>query len=97
MLALHRATPDFTVQGLSQTFALLASVNKSIGGEMELVECDDLGATRNSLKGSALWQEEVPLLSGSIKIKEEGQGWANLKTSVRSFAERWIEFVDISD
>lgn len=92
LLALHHSTLDFTVQGLSRTFATLASANGVLSAEMELVECSD--EKSSSFKGYDLWNEHVPLLSGSIKISEAGQGWANLKTDIKSFAQRWIKFDD---
>lgn len=97
LLAMHHSTLDFTVQGLSRTFATLASVNGVLRGEMELYECTDLGETSRTIKGSNLWNEHVPLLSGSIKISDAGQGWANMKTDIKSFAKRWIKFEDTID
>lgn len=97
MLVLHYATSDFTVQGLSRTFAVLASTNGTLRGNMELVECSNSGEVGSASEGSMRWNEQVPLLSGSIKIGEAGQGWASLKTSIKSFAQRWIEFDDMND
>ncbi|KAK5939178.1 hypothetical protein PMZ80_008481 [Knufia obscura] len=92
MLALHHGTSEFTIQGLSRTFAMLASVNNQLGGEMQLVECNDFHDPIDPQRGSRLWGAEVPLLSGSVKIGEAGQGWASRTTSIRSFAERWFQF-----
>jgi len=92
MLAMHHGTSEFTVQGLSRTLAMLASVNRQFAGEMQLVECNDAQDPLDPQRGVRLWNSEVPLLSGSVKIGEAGQGWASRTTSIRSFAERWIRF-----
>jgi len=92
MLALHHGTSEFTIQGLSRTFAMLGSVNHQIGGEMQLVECNDFHDPGDPQRGSRLWIAEVPLLSGSVKIGEAGQGWASRTTSIKSFAEKWFQF-----
>lgn len=92
MLALHSSTSDFTVQGLSQTFAIVATTNRLMRGSMELIECSHLGNAENVVKGAGSWEEQVPLLSGSIKIADIGQGWANQTTSIKSFAGRWFTF-----
>jgi len=92
MLALHHGTSEFTVQGLSRTFAILASVNHHIPGGMRLVECDNIEDPSDPLRGARLWNDEVPLLSGSVKIGEAGQGWASRTASIKSFAGRWFQF-----
>lgn len=92
MLALHHGTSDFTIQGLSRTFAMLAAVHRQMPGEMHLVECNDARDPSDPQRGPRLWNAEVPLLSGSVKIGEAGQGWASRTTSIKSFARRWFHF-----
>ena len=92
MLALHHGTSEFSVQGLSRTFAMLSSVNHDIPGEMRLVECDAIEDPSDPQRGTKLWNTEVPLLNGSVKIGEAGQGWASRTTSIKSFAARWFQF-----
>lgn len=93
-LSLHRDTSEFTLQGLSRSFSLVASVGLSIRGGVELIECLDVGDDQNTaaVNGFRPWDVEVPLLSGSVKIGEAGQGWATRKISIRSFADRWFDF-----
>jgi len=92
MLALHHGTSEFTVQGLSRTFAMLAAVNTQMASEVQLIECNDLHDLTDPSRGVRLWNAEVPLLSGSVKIGEAGQGWASRTTSIKSLAERWFHF-----
>lgn len=91
MLALHHGTSEFTVQGLSRTFAMLASIHHSINAGIQLIECNTIDES-SSERGPRLWDAEVPLLSGSVKIGEAGQGWATRTISIRKFAERWFRF-----
>lgn len=92
MLALHHGTSEFTIQGLSRSFALLASVCHNLSCKTELVECTDIHDALSPHKGYRLWTTDVPLLSGSVKIGEAGQGWANRTINIKAFAERWFTF-----
>jgi len=92
MLAMHHGTSEFTVQGLSRTFAMLASVNHQMAGEMQIVECSDFLDPTDLQRGTRLWNADVPLLSGSVKIGEAGQGWASRTTNIKAFAGRWFQF-----
>lgn len=92
MLALHHGTSENTVQGLSRSFAMLASLAHRKLFQTELVECIDPHDIESPQKGSRLWDAEVPLLSGSVKIGQAGQGWAVRRITVRTFAERWFVF-----
>lgn len=92
ILELHRDTSEFTLQGLSRSFSLIASINGLLQGDIELVECADVHGETSDVTHSQPWDVEVPLLSGSIKIGEAGQGWASRKVSVKDFANRWFNF-----
>lgn len=92
ILALHRDTSEFTLQGLSRSFALIASVNGLLQASIELVECADVQSETSNVTHIQPWDVEVPLLSGSIKIGEAGQGWASRKVSVKEFGNRWFNF-----
>lgn len=92
VLALHRDTSESTVQGLSRSFSLIASVNHSFHGAIEMLECSDDDGMTSAPSAPRPWETEVPLLSGSIKIGEAGQGWATRKVGISSFANRWFNF-----
>lgn len=94
LLALHDGTSEFSVQGLSRSFALVASCAAKLGSDstVRVLECTDARDLENQYAGPRLWRNEVPLLSGSIKIGEAGQGWAHRTVGVRKVAERWFKF-----
>lgn len=92
MLAMHHGTSEFTVQGLSRSFAMLAAVNHQTDSRIDIIECNDIRDRTDPQRGPRLWQTEVPLLSGSVRIGEAGQGWASRTTNIKSFAGRWFRF-----
>lgn len=94
ILALHDGTSEFSLQGLSRSCALLASCAARLGPEVsvQVLECVDVRDRESVYNGPRLWDAEVPLLSGSIKIGEAGQGWAQRTIPVKKVAERWLRF-----
>jgi len=90
LLALHHGSSEFTVQGLSQTLANAVSAAHRTRRVLRLVECKDATDLSHRSHGSALWQAEVPLLSGSIKIGPEGASWGRRTISVERVASRWF-------
>ena len=92
LLRLHHGSSEFTLQGLSQTFATAVSAAYRTNGSLKLVECKDIDDTSDPSKGPALWQAEVPLLSGSIKIGEGGASWGRRTVSATRIASRWFRF-----
>lgn len=91
LLALHHGTSEFTLQGLSQTFATAVSAGYRAKRQLELVECKDIRDPSNPSRGPALWHAEVQLLSGAVKIGEEGSGWGRRSISVVTIASRWFQ------
>lgn len=94
LLAMHHGTSEFTLQGLSQTFATLISAAYRTSLVLKLVECKDINDPSHPNRGSALWQTEVPLLSGSIKISEGGASWGRRTISLMRIASRWFRVQD---
>lgn len=92
LLSLHHGTSEFTVQGLSRTFATLVSSSHQSCCTLTLVECRDINDPSNPAHGSVLWDSQVPLLSGSVKIGQEGTRWAGRSITIRRFAARWLSF-----
>jgi hypothetical protein len=92
LLALHHGTSEFTVQGLMRTFATLVSTSHQTGRSLTLVECKEVDDSSNPARGPALWDAQVPLLSGSIKIGQEGARWAGRSLTIRKVAARWFTF-----
>ena len=92
MIALHHGTSEFTLQGLSRTLATAASAAHLTQSDLRLVECKDIADPTNPDRGPQLWDTQVPLLSGSIKIGPEGSGWAGRAIIIRKIAARWFSF-----
>ncbi|KAK7905657.1 hypothetical protein LTR67_000381 [Exophiala xenobiotica] len=92
LLRLHHGSSEFTLQGLSQTFATAVSAAHRTNRSLKLVECKDIENLSDPSKGLALWQAEVPLLSGSIKIGEGGASWGRRTVSATRIASRWFRF-----
>ena len=94
LIALHHATSEYNLQGLSRTLATAASAAHQVNAEVTLVECMDIADPANPHRGLRLWGAEVPLLSGSIKIGQEGARWAGNAMCIRKIASRWFTFPD---
>lgn len=92
LLALHHGTSEFTLQGLSHTFATAVSAADRANCVLKLAECKDVNDPSNPSRGALLWQSEVPLLSGSIKMGERGASWGRRTLSVSKVASRWFRF-----
>lgn len=90
VLSLHHGSSEFTLQGLSQTFSTIASAGHRTNSCVCLVECQDIHDPHNVGHGSDLWQAEVPLLSGSIKIGEGGVRWGRRTVNVQKICMRWF-------
>ncbi|KIX08301.1 uncharacterized protein Z518_02957 [Rhinocladiella mackenziei CBS 650.93] len=90
LLNLHHGTSEFTLQGLSQTFATAVSAAHRTNQQLRLVECRDISDPSNPNRGSALWRAEVPLLNASIKIGDGGAAWGRRTISAMKVASRWF-------
>jgi hypothetical protein len=91
LLAMHHGTSEFTLQGLSQTFATAVSAAHRTGRALKLVECKDVSDPSNPHRGTALWHAEVQLLSAAIKLGDAGQSWGRRTISTMRIASRWFE------
>ncbi|RMD45114.1 hypothetical protein DV735_g118, partial [Chaetothyriales sp. CBS 134920] len=96
LIALHHGTSEFTLQGISRTLASLVSAACHSRADLRLVECCSVDDPANPFRGPRLWEAEVPLLSGSIKMGEEASRWGRRGISVRKIASRWFSFQERS-
>ncbi|RVX70756.1 hypothetical protein B0A52_05407 [Exophiala mesophila] len=94
-LALHHGSSEFTVQGLSQTMATMVAAGARARRQVQLVECMDSQDSNTADHGPQLWNNEVPLLSSSLKIGEGGARWGLRTIPVARIASRWFEFKDV--
>lgn len=92
MLLLHHQTSEFSVQGLSRTFAIAIETAARESIDLIFSETNDVLDPENTNRGPRLWKAQVPILSESVKIGPEGSSWARREVSVQTVAERWIEF-----
>ena len=95
MLALHHGTLEFTLQGLSRTLATAVSAAHRSHSDLTVIECQDIHDPTNPNRGTRLWDAQVPLLSGSVKIRLEGSRWAGRAMTIRKIASRWFTFEKI--
>ncbi|KAL6244094.1 hypothetical protein RBB50_008963 [Rhinocladiella similis] len=86
----HQGTSEFTLQGLSHTFASAVSAAHRTRRSLRLVELRDVGDHLDPNQGPGLWQAQVPLLSTSIKIGDGGASWGRRTVSVEKVASRWF-------
>ncbi|KPI35140.1 uncharacterized protein AB675_1343 [Cyphellophora attinorum] len=94
LLALHHGTSEFTLQGLSRTLATAVSVASSASSDLALTECKDIRDPTHPDRGSRLWEAQVPLLSGSVRIGLEGSRWSGRALTIRKIASRWFQIED---
>jgi hypothetical protein len=93
LISLHHATSEFSVQGLIRTLASAVEAAARNGLDLQLCECKDVLDPLNPGCGPSLWDTQVPLLSGSVRLRaEEAEEWSRRTLSVRSIAGRWFEF-----
>ncbi len=92
LVALHHATSEFSVQGLMRSFASAVEAAARNRMDLRLCECKDVHDLQNPDRGPRLWDAQVPLLSGSVRMTGDDAGWSRRVVSVRSVAGRWLEF-----
>jgi hypothetical protein len=92
LILLHHATSEFSVQGLMRSLA--SSVEAAARNQMDLYlcECKDILDLDNPDRGPGLWDAQVPLLSGSVRLRGDDAAWSGRMISVRDIAGRWFEF-----
>ncbi|KAJ5697740.1 hypothetical protein N7488_011424 [Penicillium malachiteum] len=91
-VALHGTTMEFAAQGLSRTFA--AAVESANRAQMDLVLCECNNAMNPSSDdwGGRLWDTQVPLLNGSLRIRSEEGNWGGRGVSIKQVVQRWFMF-----
>ena len=90
LVLLHHATSEFSVQGLMRTFASAVEAANRNSMDLVLCECKDIHDPTNPSRGSRLWNADVPLLSGSVRLGSGGSSFAGRMVNVRRVAGRWF-------
>jgi hypothetical protein len=95
-ISVHRSLPEFSAQGLSRTFA--AAVEAAARSRMRLVvaECTEPNTVQEgdgSGVSKCVWDEQVPLLSGTVRGSgSEEKGWTGRTVKIKRVLERWCLF-----
>lgn len=92
LVSVHHATSEFSAQGLMCSFASAVEAAARNGMDLHLCECNDILDLQNPDRGPRLWDAQVPLLSGSVRMRGDDAAWSRRVVSVRSIAGRWFEF-----
>jgi hypothetical protein len=92
LILIHHATSEFSVQGLMRSLASAVEAAARNHMDLQMCECKDIRDLQNPDRGPRLWDAQVPLLSGSVKLRGEDAGWSRRVVSVRTVAGRWFEF-----
>lgn len=92
MVALHATTTEFSAQGLSRTLA--AAVESASRADLNLVLCECSNAVNPTSDqwGKCLWDTQVPLLNGSVRLRGEEGTWNGRGVAVKQIAGRWFDF-----
>ncbi|KAF7513087.1 hypothetical protein GJ744_011353 [Endocarpon pusillum] len=92
LILLHHATSEFSVQGLMRSLAAAVEAAARNKVDLQLCECRDVHDLENPDRGARLWDAQVPLLSGSVRLRDEDAGWSGRLVLVRAIVGRWFEF-----
>ncbi|KAJ5496879.1 hypothetical protein N7463_008866 [Penicillium fimorum] len=92
MMALHVTTLEFSAQGLSRSLASVVEASSRAGMDLRLYECMNALDPSSGVRGEKLWDVNVPLLNGSVRIRSDQNAWGGRGVPVKRVAERWFEF-----
>lgn len=92
MIALHAVTTEFSAQGLSRSMAAAVESAFRAGLDLVLYECTNAVDPTSARWGGGLWDTQVPLLNGSVRLRGEEGNWGGRGVSVKQIAQRWFEF-----
>jgi hypothetical protein len=97
MVSLHHSTSEFSVQGLMRTFSSAVQAAARNNMTLALNECKDPLDQDSPIHGPVLWDSQVPLLSGSVRMGGEASAFTGRRITVRRIAERWFRFENVTD
>jgi hypothetical protein len=92
LVLLHHATSEFSVQGLMRTFASAVEAANRNAMDLALCECRDIHDPTSPYRGPRIWDADVQLLSGSVRLGSAGSSFAGRSVSVRRIAGIWFSF-----
>ncbi|KXG47501.1 uncharacterized protein PGRI_013710 [Penicillium griseofulvum] len=92
MIAMHVQTSEFSAQGLSRTLASAVEASSRVGMDLRLYECINALNPSSADWGRGLWDVNVPLLNGSVRMRSDQSTLGGRGVTVKKVAERWFEF-----
>ncbi|KAL8941968.1 MAG: hypothetical protein Q9216_001949 [Gyalolechia sp. 2 TL-2023] len=100
LMALHRGTTEFSVQGLSRSLAIAAEAAGSCGMQLILTEDAETFEFQDSESraeaGTAsvrdCWSEQVPVLNSSLALSID-RAWAGRTVDVGAVVAKWCQIV----
>lgn len=100
LVNLHRSTAEHSAQGLSRTLASAVETASHRGDRLVLSEPLTMqdGAMLENAEFTEMitrgpWEEQVPLLSFSVRFGDEDRVWAGKTIEVRRVVAKWCRFV----
>lgn len=91
MMALHVTTSEFSAQGLSRTLAAAVEAASRAGRDLRLYECANPLDPTSADWGRKLWDMNVPLLNGSVRMRGDEGTMNGQGVTVKRVASRWFE------
>lgn len=96
LLSLHRATTEYSVQGLSRTLAVAAEAANTWGMQLTLVEAPELPETpanepvidAETATSQNPWAVPLPLLNSSLALSND-RAWAGRTVDMGAVIARW--------
>ncbi|KAL1987056.1 hypothetical protein VTN96DRAFT_4930 [Rasamsonia emersonii] len=92
LVAVHYTTSEFSAKGLSRTLAIVVEAAARAAADLVLCECNDALDPQNLERGEKLWDLQVPLLSGAVRLEDGRSSWSGRHVSVKRVAQRWFQF-----
>lgn len=92
MMAMHVTNSEFSAQGLSRTLASVVEASSRARMNLRLYECMNALDPSSVVRGSKLWDVNVPLLNGSVRMRSDQGTWGERGVTVKRVAQRWFEF-----
>lgn len=105
LIALHRSTSEHSAQGLSRSISIAVEAASLANKKLVLAEVsvedanDDVAIEHDTMNGRrrSPWEEQVPLLNGSIRFGNEENTWAGRKVTVGRVVEKWCRFGTLNE
>ena len=101
-IKLHRATADFTAQGLLRSLTLAVETAHNTRQDLIIAEppigtCVDDDGNDAADTPTSPWREQVPLLSGSVRVEGSKRVLAGQNLEIGHLMQKWCSVKDLKD